>query len=198
MAVPAHDTRDWEFAKAFGLPMVQVVAGPEGEVDISKGAFTDVETGVSVNSGFLTGLSVEDAKACLLYTSGGGGVPAQERLRTPAGRPGRPERAADHRTGTAHPAHPAQRSVGRAAGSAASHHRPASNPVRDLGRPTGDPDRDFDPAASPARDPPPDLGGADHPGRRPDRRAGDHLPGAGSAPGHGTAPLRRPLSLIHI
>ena len=63
MAVPAHDTRDWEFAKAFGLPMVQVVAGPEGEVDISKGAFTDVETGVSVNSGFLTGLSVEDAKA---------------------------------------------------------------------------------------------------------------------------------------
>ena len=66
MAVPAHDTRDWEFAKAFGLPMVQVVAGPEGEVDISKGAFTDVETGVSVNSGFLTGLSVEDAKAKMI------------------------------------------------------------------------------------------------------------------------------------
>ena len=66
MAVPAHDTRDSAFAKAFGLPMVQVVAGPEGEVDISKGAFTDVETGVSVNSGFLTGLSVEDAKAKMI------------------------------------------------------------------------------------------------------------------------------------
>lgn len=66
MAVPAHDTRDWEFAKAFNLPMIQVVAGPEGEVDISKGAFTDVATGVSVNSGFLTGLSVEDAKAKMI------------------------------------------------------------------------------------------------------------------------------------
>ena len=66
MAVPAHDTRDWEFAKTFNLPMIQVVAGPEGEVDISKAAFTDVETGVSVNSGFLTGLSVEDAKAKMI------------------------------------------------------------------------------------------------------------------------------------
>ncbi len=62
MAVPAHDTRDWDFAKVFGLPMVQVVAGADGEVDITKAAFTDVETGVMVNSGFLTGLSVEDAK----------------------------------------------------------------------------------------------------------------------------------------
>jgi leucyl-tRNA synthetase len=66
MAVPAHDTRDWEFAKAFHLPMIQVVAGPEGEVDIDKAAFTDVETGVSVNSGFITGLSVEDAKAKMI------------------------------------------------------------------------------------------------------------------------------------
>ena len=62
MAVPAHDTRDWDFAKAFGLPMVQVVAGTQGEVDITKEAFTDVATGTMVNSGFLTGLSVEDAK----------------------------------------------------------------------------------------------------------------------------------------
>ena len=66
MAVPAHDTRDWEFAKTFNLPMIQVVAGPEGEVDIDKAAFTDVETGVSVNSGFITGLSVEDAKAKMI------------------------------------------------------------------------------------------------------------------------------------
>lgn len=66
MAVPAHDTRDWEFAKAFHLPMLQVVAGPEGEVDISKEAFTGVATGVSINSGFLTGLSVEEAKAKMI------------------------------------------------------------------------------------------------------------------------------------
>ena len=66
MAVPAHDTHDWEFAKTFNLPMIQVVAGPEGEVDIDKAAFTDVETGVSVNSGFITGLSVEDAKAKMI------------------------------------------------------------------------------------------------------------------------------------
>ncbi len=58
MAVPAHDTRDWEFAKAFGLPMIEVVQGG----DIEKEAFTDCATGVMVNSGFLTGLSVEDAK----------------------------------------------------------------------------------------------------------------------------------------
>ena len=62
MAVPAHDTRDWDFAKVFDLPMVQVVAGSQGEVDITKEAFTDVATGVMVNSGFLTGLSVEEAK----------------------------------------------------------------------------------------------------------------------------------------
>ena len=58
MAVPGHDTRDWEFAKKFGIPMVEVVAGG----DISEAAFTDCETGIMVNSGFLTGLSVEDAK----------------------------------------------------------------------------------------------------------------------------------------
>ncbi len=58
MAVPAHDTRDYEFAKVFDLPIIQVVAGG----DISKEAFTDVATGTMVNSGFLDGLSVEDAK----------------------------------------------------------------------------------------------------------------------------------------
>lgn len=62
MAVPAHDERDWEFAKKFGLPLIQVVEGKEGAADIDKEAFTDVATGVMVNSGFLTGLSVEDAK----------------------------------------------------------------------------------------------------------------------------------------
>jgi leucyl-tRNA synthetase len=66
MAVPAHDTRDWDFAKAFDLPLVQVVAGPEGEVDINKAAFTDVATGTMVNSGFLTGLSVEEAKKAMI------------------------------------------------------------------------------------------------------------------------------------
>ncbi len=58
MAVPAHDTRDYEFAKAFNLPIIEVVKGG----DIEKEAFTDCETGVMVNSGFLDGLSVEDAK----------------------------------------------------------------------------------------------------------------------------------------
>ncbi len=59
MAVPAHDTRDWEFAKKFNLPIIEVVAGGE---DVQQQAFTDCYTGKLVNSGFLTGLSVEDAK----------------------------------------------------------------------------------------------------------------------------------------
>lgn len=58
MAVPAHDTRDYEFAKVFDLPIIEVVKGG----DITKEAFTDCATGVMVNSGFLDGLSVEDAK----------------------------------------------------------------------------------------------------------------------------------------
>ena len=61
MAVPAHDTRDWEFAKKFGLPIIEVVQGPTPS-DLDKEAFTDVATGTLVNSGFLDGLSVEDAK----------------------------------------------------------------------------------------------------------------------------------------
>ncbi len=59
MAVPAHDTRDWEFAKKFGLPIIEVVAGGE---DVQKEAFTDCATGTLVNSDFLNDLSVEDAK----------------------------------------------------------------------------------------------------------------------------------------
>ena len=62
MAVPAHDERDWEFAKKFDLPMIQVVEGSDGPVDIEEAAFTDVATGKMINSGFLTGLSVEEAK----------------------------------------------------------------------------------------------------------------------------------------
>ena len=59
MAVPAHDTRDWEFAKKFNLPIIEVVAGGE---DVQKEAFTDVATGKMINSGFLDGLEVADAK----------------------------------------------------------------------------------------------------------------------------------------
>ena len=62
MAVPAHDERDWEFAKKFNLPLIQVVAMDGEEVDINEAAFTDVATGVLINSGFLNGLQVKDAK----------------------------------------------------------------------------------------------------------------------------------------
>ena len=58
MAVPGHDTRDWEFAKKFNVPIIEVVKGG----NIEEAAFTDCETGIMVNSGFLDGLSVEDAK----------------------------------------------------------------------------------------------------------------------------------------
>lgn len=59
MAVPAHDNRDWAFARKFGLPVIEVVKGG----DVEKEAFTDCATGVMVNSGFLNGLTVEEAKA---------------------------------------------------------------------------------------------------------------------------------------
>ena len=61
MAVPAHDSRDWDFAKKFDLPIIEVVAGG----DVSKEPFTDCETGVMVNSEFLNGLSVEEAKKAI-------------------------------------------------------------------------------------------------------------------------------------
>ena len=61
MAVPAHDTRDWEFAKKFGLPIIEVVKGG----NVEEEAFTDCATGIMVNSGFLDGMSVEDAKVAI-------------------------------------------------------------------------------------------------------------------------------------
>ena len=62
MAVPAHDDRDYAFARKFGLPVIEVVAGG----DIEKEAFTDIETGTMVNSGFLNGLPVKEAKAKII------------------------------------------------------------------------------------------------------------------------------------
>ena len=58
MAVPAHDTRDWEFAKKFDLPIIEVVKGG----DVQKEAFTDCDTGIMVNSGILDGMTVKEAK----------------------------------------------------------------------------------------------------------------------------------------
>jgi len=58
MAVPGHDSRDWEFAKKFNLPVIEVVAGG----DVEKEAYEDIQHGVIVNSGFLNGLQVKDAQ----------------------------------------------------------------------------------------------------------------------------------------
>ncbi len=58
MAVPAHDTRDWDFAKKFNLPIIEVVKGG----DVQNEAFTDCATGIMVNSGILDGLTVDEAK----------------------------------------------------------------------------------------------------------------------------------------
>ena len=58
MAVPAHDTRDWEFAKKFDLPIIEVVKGG----NVEEEAFTDCATGIMVNSGMLDGLTVDEAK----------------------------------------------------------------------------------------------------------------------------------------
>ncbi len=60
MAVPAHDERDWDFAKKFNLPIIEVVAG--SPVSVQEQVYTDVATGTLVNSDFLNGLSVADAK----------------------------------------------------------------------------------------------------------------------------------------
>ncbi len=62
MAVPAHDTRDWEFAKKFNIPIIEVIAGG----DVQNEAFTDVETGTLVNSDFLNGMSVEEGKKAII------------------------------------------------------------------------------------------------------------------------------------
>ena len=58
MAVPGHDTRDYDFAKKFNLPIIEVVSGG----NVEEAAFTDCETGIMVNSGMLNGMSVEEAK----------------------------------------------------------------------------------------------------------------------------------------
>jgi len=62
MAVPGHDTRDWEFAKKFDLPIIEVVSGG----DVTKEAYTDTETGIMVNSGFLDGMEVSQAKKAIV------------------------------------------------------------------------------------------------------------------------------------
>ena len=62
MAVPAHDERDWEFAKKFGLPIIEVVAGGS----VQEAAYTDIQAGTMVNSGFLNGMSVKEAKKAII------------------------------------------------------------------------------------------------------------------------------------
>ena len=62
MAVPAHDDRDWDFAKVFNLPIIEVVSGG----NVQEAAFTDVATGTMCNSGFLNGLEVADAKKAII------------------------------------------------------------------------------------------------------------------------------------
>ena len=94
MAVPAHDERDFDFAKVFGLPIVQVVAAADSDeaknasaepVPYTKdAAFTDIYSGVIVSSGFLTGLSVEAARPAMikwLETQGVGKAKTQYKLR---------------------------------------------------------------------------------------------------------------------
>ena len=81
MAVPAHDDRDYEFAKKFSIPMIQVV---DGDCDLAKAAFTDIESGVMVNSGFIDGLSVKDAQKKMiawLEEKGVGKAKVQYKLR---------------------------------------------------------------------------------------------------------------------
>ena len=94
MAVPAHDERDFDFAKVFGLPIVQVVAPADSEAakNASKNpvpytgdaAFTDIATGVMVSSGFLTGLTVAEARPAMvkwLVEQGVGKAKTQYKLR---------------------------------------------------------------------------------------------------------------------
>ena len=96
MAVPAHDERDFDFAKVFGLPIYQVVAkkgdaacAPSGAADgrtpyLENAAFTDIATGVMVNSGFLNGLSVDEARKAMiawLEEKGVGRAKTQYKLR---------------------------------------------------------------------------------------------------------------------
>ncbi|WMJ83654.1 leucine--tRNA ligase [Oscillospiraceae bacterium LTW-04] len=70
MAVPGHDTRDWEFAKKFDLPIIEVVKGG----DVEKEAFVDCATGIMVNSGMLDGLTVDEAKNKIVEHLSEGGL----------------------------------------------------------------------------------------------------------------------------
>ena len=94
MAVPAHDERDFDFAKVFNLPIVQVVAAadsaeaknasPDPVPYTGAAAFTDIYSGVMVSSGFLTGLSVDDARKAMikwLEEKGVGRAKTQYKLR---------------------------------------------------------------------------------------------------------------------
>ena len=92
MAVPAHDERDFDFAKVFGLPIYQVVAksGEQGAENgervpyTGEAAYTDIADGVMVNSGFITGLSVKDAQKKMiswLEEKGVGKAKTQYKLR---------------------------------------------------------------------------------------------------------------------
>ena len=94
MAVPAHDERDFDFAKVFNLPIVQVVASADSEMAkiaslepvpyAGESAFTDIATGVMVSSGFITGLSVDDARKKMiawLEEKGVGRAKTQYKLR---------------------------------------------------------------------------------------------------------------------
>ena len=75
MAVPAHDDRDWDFAKKFGCEIIEVVKGG----NVQEAAFTDCATGVMVNSGFLDGMSVEDAKKAITEYLDGEAASARRR-----------------------------------------------------------------------------------------------------------------------
>lgn len=75
MAVPGHDTRDWEFARKFGLPIIEVVKGG----NVEKEAFVDCATGILVNSGILNGLPVDEAKKKITETLAARGI-AREKV----------------------------------------------------------------------------------------------------------------------
>ena len=81
MAVPAHDERDWEFAKKFNLPIIQVVAKNGEAVDVNEAAFTDVATGVLINSDFLNGLEVKEKMISYLEEKGIGTAKTNYKLR---------------------------------------------------------------------------------------------------------------------
>ena len=66
MAVPAHDTRDYEFAKKFNMPIKQVITNKENTTSIENEAYTDTSSGILINSGFLNGMSVKEAVSAVI------------------------------------------------------------------------------------------------------------------------------------